>query len=405
MKTKKTTLPEGWKFSIATSIEEIEAIRPTWEKILKEEPKPKINANIDRFLSVIQATNGKVQPYVMILFHNNNPTAMIVARIGKHRLDIKLGYKTILRPKLQSLTVDYGGILGKPDRDVCQIIIRGLLGQLQSRKVSMIYFNHLETNSHIYTLSRKLPGILSKDYFPKVEPHFCMSVPENLEQFYMSRSANHRAKLKRYIRKLEKNYPNRIKIVTYSQEADLDEAIKAASQISRLTYQYGLGYGFTDDHKTRCLLTTAAKQGWLRIHILYINDEPCAFENWLKYEKAYVGHGIGFDPKWKKWRIGTVLFLKTIELLGADPAVEVIDFGFGDAEYKRSYNNKKWQEASVYIFAPRFYPICVNILRTCIRAVESALEYFIKKTGTKKLIKRCWRNRLSRTASEQSNST
>jgi hypothetical protein len=231
-----------------------------------------------------------------------------------------------------------------------------------------------------------------------------MSVPENLEQFYMAHSTNHRAKLKRYIRRLEKEYPNSIKMVTYSQETDLDKAIKAASQISRLTYQYGLGYGFTDDYKTRCLLTTAAKQGWLRIHILYINDEPCAFESWLKYKKAYVGYGVGFDPKWKKRRIGTVLFLKTIELLCADPTVEVIDYGFGDAEYKRIYCNKEWQEASVYIFALRFYPIFLNILRTCMRAVESALEYFIEKTGTKNWIKRCWRNRLAKTASEQSNS-
>jgi len=400
-KNDKTKLPDGWKFSIATSVEEIEAIRPIWEEMQGKESSPAINADIDRYLSVVEAMKETVQPYVMILFHNDNPTAMIIAWLEMHRLRIKLGYKTLLSPKLKCLTVVYGGILGEPNSDVCPFIIRGLMKQLQSRKVSMIYFNHLKTNSLIYTLSRKLPGILSKGYFPEIENHFSMSVPENLEQFYKARSHKHRARLKRYIRKLEKEYPNGIKMVTYSQEADLDKAIKAASRISRSTYQFGLGYGFTDDSKTRCLLTTAAKQGWLRIYILYIGEEPCAFQNWLQYEKVYIGHGKGFDPKWGKWRIGTILFLKAVEHLCTDPTVEVIDFGFGDAEYKRSYADVNWQEASVRIFAPHFYPICTNMLRTCVAAMNSALRYTADKSGLKNRIKRLWRNRLENKNSEK----
>ena len=399
-KNVETKLPDGWKFSIATSIKEIEAIRPIWEKMQDKESSPAINADIDRYISVVEAMKETVQPYVMILFHNDNPTAMIVARIEKLRLKIKLGYKVLFSPELKCLIVVYGGILGEPNSNVCSYIIRGLLEQLQSRKVNMVYFNRLKTNSDICTLSRKLPGILSKGYFPEIENHFSMSVPENLDQFYKARSHKHRARLKRYVRKLEKEYPNNIKMVTYRQEVDLDKAIKAVSQISHSTYQYGLGYGFTDDYKTRCLLTTAAKQGWLRIYILYSGQEPCAFQIWLQYKKVYIGHGKGFDPKWSKWRIGTILFIKAIERLCADPTVEVIDFGFGEAEYKKSYSDKEWQEASVYIFALRFYPICVNILRTFIAVVNSSSKHIADTLGLKNRIKRLWRNQLEKKNSE-----
>ncbi|MBN2180476.1 MAG: GNAT family N-acetyltransferase [Sedimentisphaerales bacterium] len=389
-------LPDGWEISLASTLEDVEAIRPAWEKMQNSESSPTVDADIDRYLSVMESTREKTQPYVITLSYKNEPAAMIIAKTEMRSLNIKLGYKTILNPKLKCLTVVYGGILGEPDNDVSTILMSVLMKLLRSRKVSMVFFNHLKTDSHIYTLSRKAPGIFGRNYFPSIESHWVMSVPDTIESFYKSCSTSNRKQYKKCIRRLENTFPDKIRTVIYSQENDLDETVAYISGISAKTYQYSLGCGVVDNSFTRALLTRAAQKGWLRIHVLFIDNEPSAFETWMRYGKAYHGHGIGFDPKWKKWRIGTVLFLKTIEHVCNDTGVDNIDFGFGDADYKQSYGDKQWNEANIYIFAPRFYPICINILRTCIEAINSGLKNVANKSGLTNRIKRLWRNRLEK---------
>ena len=307
---------------------------------------------------------------------------------------------TLLKPTMRCFSIVYGGIIGEKNSEAAAVLIEELKKNLKNCKMDVVFFNHLRVDSDIFQLSKKLPGILSRDYLSKMENHSCMSVPKNIEEFFQTRSHNHRAKLKRYMKNLEKEFPNQVKMITYTKESDLDEAVRDASKVSRVTYQYELGVGFRDTERKRTLLMTSARKGWLRLHILYINGEPVAFQNIIKYGNQYVGYGIGFDPKWSRWRIGTVLFLKIIEYICTEAKAENYDFGFGDAEYKEIYGDKHWQEVSVYIFAARLYPIFVNLLRTVLRAVELILEYILKKTGLRKKLKRYWRNRLIAKASE-----
>ena len=88
------------------------------------------------------------------------------------------------------------------------------------------------------------------------------------------------------------------------------------------------------------------------------------------------------------------MFLRVLERICADPGIESIDFGFGDADYKHRYGDEQWQEASVYIFAPRPYPIFINMLRTFTTGLNRGLEYILNKTGLTGWTKRRWRNLL-----------
>jgi hypothetical protein len=393
-KESGTQLSDGWKTVVAKNFEEIEAIRPIWEQMQCNEPYPVPNADIDRYLSVVKMSCDSVQPFVMLMKHNGFPAAMIIGRIEKHQINLRLGYKTLLKPALKCLSVVYGGILGQPKSDLCSLLVDELMRQLRSGEVDMVFFNHLRTNTHFYRAVREIPSFLNRGYLPKVENHWYMSVPETLASFYQSCSASSRKQYKKCIKRLERAFLGQVRVQTYSQENHLDEAIKYASQISTTSYQYSIGCGFMDNSHTRTLLATSARKKWLRIHVLFVGDEACAFEVWLKYGRTYFGDGMGFDPKWKKWRVGTVLFLKTIESICADPDVDSVDFGFGDAAYKRSYGSKRWDEASVYIFAMRLYPAFINVLQSSIEALNLGFEYVVKKIGAIDWIKRRWRNML-----------
>ena len=65
------------KIVTATNFEEIEAIRPVWEQMQRDEPHPVPNADIDRYLSVVKTSGDDVRPYV-----RKSAISIVPLRIG-----------------------------------------------------------------------------------------------------------------------------------------------------------------------------------------------------------------------------------------------------------------------------------------------------------------------------------
>jgi CelD/BcsL family acetyltransferase involved in cellulose biosynthesis len=393
----------GWEITVTRSLNQIDAIRPLWEQMQQNENFPNPNPDINRYLSVIDSADHEVKPYIMISYHNSQPQAMLIGRIGKVLIPYKFGYRVLLKPFLRCISVVFEGIIGNLNPDVSASLVRGLVNSLRQGEADVVFFNHLRADSPVWPAIKRHASFLCREHFSKEEPHYRMSIPTSMEQFYQSCSKSHRSNLKRYIRRLDQKDEGRVKIVAYSQEEELGPLIRAAAQISSKTYQYGLGCGFVDDKRTRSIMTMAARLKWLRAHVMYIGDQPCSFQLGLKYGPTYFLSQIGFDPSWEKFEVGTVLFLKVLESLCSDPAVRSLDFGFGDAQYKKQYANEHWMEVSSHIFAPRLYPICVNISRSFVMGLNLALEHVLIKTGFLFRIKKRWRSLLQQNTQQASN--
>lgn len=210
MKNNKKHIPERWETTVVRSIEEVEGIRSIWEEMQRRESHLVINADIDRYLSVIKASSDNVQPHVMLFRQDSHPIAMVIGRFERHSVKLQLRYKTLFRPALKCLTVVYGGIFGQPTDELYAAVIHKGMEELRRSEVDVVYSNHLRTDSHLYSLVRRTPSLWCRGYFPDTEKHWIMSTPENIECFYKARSKKHRGNLKRAIRKLEKECANRV---------------------------------------------------------------------------------------------------------------------------------------------------------------------------------------------------
>jgi hypothetical protein len=270
------------------------------------------------------------------------------------------------------------------------------MSTFRNDKVDIIFFNHLKTDSSLYHYARKMPSFICQGHLLKREPHWVMEIPKSMDDFYQARTHGHRHNLRRHIRKLEKQYPSQVNMITYCREDQLDKAIKAASGISVKTYQYAIGSGFTDNPLVRNMLNIAARKNWLQFSVLSVDGQPCAFQYRTHYGANYFLEQRGFDPKWKKFGVGTVLFVKILENICSNAEPGLLDFGFGDAEHKRSYGTRCWEEASVYIFAPRFRPLAVNLLQSISRGASLGCGAILNKMGFLTYSKRKWRNLLQR---------
>lgn len=369
---------------------ELESIRDVW-KCLQQENCEKIPDNdIERFLSVNKAL--KTNLFALVLYSDSRPITLLMAHKSTMEINLKIGYLSFYKPKLQCLSVAYSGVIGDCSENAMKKIILALQRLLKEGEADILSFNHLLITSDIYKAVRATPSFLCRDYYSKTEPHWQMRIHDSIDDMYKKFSRKHRGNYKRMIKKLEKNYRQEITLTNESHS--LKDAIKKASGISISTYQYALGSGFVDDDTTHTLLHDAAKNGWLRLHILTVDNVPCAFQLAFQYGEGYYLQQLGFDPKWKKLNVGTVLFLKVYEELCNDKSVTVLDFGFGDADYKRSFGDKYVLESSLSIFACRLFPIWINVVNSITSGINIMVISVFQKMGVEKFVKRKWRNLL-----------
>jgi hypothetical protein len=340
----------------------------------------------------MESLGESAQPYILVLYDNNDPKAIVIGRIETKQITCRVGYATLFKPSLRCYTIVHGGILGNPSVQTSLRILKELSDTLKRGDIDTVFFNQLQLDSHVYRLTKKKPGFLSRNYSPVVEPHWQTRLPGSVEAFYKGMSGSRKRYVRRYTRALEKAGSGTVEVVCYRSEDKLDDVIKIASEMTAKTYKHALNIGFRDDSLTRSLLTRAAKQGQLRAYVLYVNGKPCAFEYGIEYGNIFFPEHIGYDPFFRSCSPGTILFIKVVEDLIENSDVRVFDYGFGAAAYKERFGTESWPEASVYIFAPRLYPVIVNMLRSTVGMVNATLHYIMHKLGSVGWLKRQWRN-------------
>lgn len=192
-----------WEVKIAKSIEEIEAVREIWEQMQRAESMPALNSDIDHYLSVLESLEEEIQPYVIVLYNNDNPKAMVIGRIERQQITCRVGYTTIFKPSLRCLSVVYGGILGQPSEQVSSRLVQELIDTLKQENVDVVFLNHLRIDSHIHRLSRAMTHFLCRDHFQVVEDHWQTYLPDTAEEFYSSIKRRRKKEWKRLSRRLE----------------------------------------------------------------------------------------------------------------------------------------------------------------------------------------------------------
>jgi hypothetical protein len=296
-----------------------------------------------------------------------------------------------MSPALKCLSIVYGGIIGRPSAELCEVLISEIMNVLRRGQVDLVFLNHLGIDSPVYKLCKSVPGFFRRSHFASVEPHWQTNIPDSVEEFYSHIPNSRKRRWRRDIRQLEKISSSEIKIVCYRELSDVNYLIDVACRIVESTYKSGLAVGFTNSAVNRALLEKNAGDGQLRAYILYVGDEPCAFQFDVRHGKIQFTEFGSFDPRWSRGSPGMVLLIKVLEQLCEDSDVNIMDYGFGHALYKSKFGTNHWIEENVCIYAPRLRPVLVNMAMSANMACYVLLSRAAKWLNMDSWIKRNWR--------------
>jgi len=375
---------------ILRSVPELEEVRNIWTA-WNHHP----NSDIDLYLLLLETRPEILRPHIVVLYRGGAPVAMLIGRIVNQRMELKIGYKTLPGPRVRLLSFVTGGMLGDFSPDNCKAAVSEVVNCLRRGEADIAAFHNIRTHEPIHKAVRQTSGFLNRDYLPALETHRAMSLPGSAEQLYAGLSSKSRKNLKWQAKKLLQTFPGKLRIDCLSGPAELEQMVHDVEEIAKKTYQRGLGVGFVETIEMRKRLYLDAQNGRLRAFVLYLADQPCAFWLGTIYQSTFHSGWMGYDPTYSKYSVGMFLVTKVTEDLCKQKeasVIEGIDFGLGDAQYKEVLGNKKWQDATVYIFGSTLRGLGFNLLRTPIIIADKVVRRAVKQTGLLLAAKRNWRN-------------
>jgi Acetyltransferase (GNAT) domain len=376
---------------VARSTREVEEVRSIWSRF----PNDVVNTDIDYHLTLVDQDPDVVRPHVVILEEGGEPAALAVGRIEDIRLSARLGYKTLYRPAVRALTISYGGVLGRDDEASASALLSELRSALERGEADLVRLRLVKVGSTLHRVASANGGALARISHSLPSPHWRGRLRGSWDDYLRDRSAKTRANIQRYGRKLEREFPDGIRFDSFRRPADLERLVEDTTAVYARTYQHGLGVGFSDVGAQREIMALALERDWFRGFVLYVQDKPAAFWHGTRYGRTFSTGPTGYDPAYRSHRLGTYVLARLIQELIREGAVDWIDFGFGDAEYKRHFGDECWLEEDVLLFARRVRPLWVN---TALAGATLANRSAGRILADRRLadVKRRWRTRLSR---------
>jgi len=375
---------------IARSLEELEQYRAFFDAHHRHAA-----CNLDTLVD----ENGKewvARPHVMILCRGSQPFAMVVGRLGEEVLHWHIGYKRLGGSKARLFRTVTGGLLGDLSReDDCNLVCDALMQTLGSGEADVAQIGGVGSDSPFYRGMAARPSVVCRDHFIDVVPHWLLSLPASYDQFYKTRSSNTKSNIRQYKNRIIKRYAKAAEVRRYRELGAIDAVMQEIESVAARTYQRGIGVGFANTAAVRGKWQYAAERGWFVAYVLYLEGKPSAYWTGTIYKGTFMSEYTGFDPELGYYHPGMFVLLRMIEDFCAEGNVQTIDFGAGDADYKRKFGSETVPEATLHVFAPTLAGVRLSMLRNGTMFVTRSAKRALGALGVTTRLKTFWRKRLA----------
>jgi CelD/BcsL family acetyltransferase involved in cellulose biosynthesis len=260
----------------------------------------------------------------------------------------------------------------------------------------VLRFRNLELGSPLHRAATQAEPRLLRERLGAATAHWQLAVPGSYDEFLRSLSRSTREGAKRYPKRLEKEFADRLSLEVFRDVADSERVFADLRRVAEKTYQQGLGVAFAQTPLQRRITTLQMERGWFRAYVLYLDGEPIAFWQGYAYRGVFSTGVPGFDPKYADLRVGNYVLFKLIADLAADESIDTLDYGFGDAEYKRRFGTRSWEEQDIHVFAPTVKGYLTNAIRSSLLTAVAGGTRLLEHNDVLGRVKRGWRDRLSR---------
>ncbi|WP_374089778.1 GNAT family N-acetyltransferase [Methylomicrobium lacus] len=379
---------QEYKIKVITSLAKMDVVRPLWEGT-QWHPL----ADYEFFNLIIHSRAETVVPCVIVLYENEKPVSLLVGRIEMEKSRMRFGYATFGKISVRQLVFIGGGFLGEKSESHWLRILAFVDRLMLEKKIDLAIFEQIRFGSPELDALKRVFNYARCSLDKEGSKHWLLSLPSTWEAFLKSRKKKHRHELSRYPKVLDKKFGEQWIIKRYDTQALAMEFVEAAEAIACKTYHRKLEVGFLYNEEYIQRVVLDARHGRLRGYVLYIKGEPKAFYYGFVYKTTLHLAATGFDPAYRTYELGTILLMRIFQdFCGTE--VNVIDFGLGDADYKRRLCSEYFVESPVYVFSSSMRGRGLHILHSITKTFNKLGKSLLDKLQITQYVKTRWKRRL-----------
>jgi CelD/BcsL family acetyltransferase involved in cellulose biosynthesis len=290
-------------------------------------------------------------------------------------------------------------LLGSQDAAQIAAVVDTLAEEVQRRSIPVVEFEEIEEDSLLW---HQLQRLKQRGFrfvaASKFDAHWRIRLPRTAEEYWGQFKSKTRYTLRKTRRKLGEYVIRR-----YTTENEIDEMLEAAHAVSLHSWQtHQLGLRIQADESEARYQRFLARQGAQRSYVLFRQHQPIAFVLSHQWRGVYHYDEVGFDRRIAELSPGNVLLQEILNDLFAEDRPELLDFGLGDARYKRQFANEQTRSATIRMFSPGmrgfWQTASLNLRSAIVRSARSAAA----RAGVASRIRRALRDRAASGTDENS---
>ena len=378
---------------VARTWDEAEALADLWSSVAWQriEPDP-------FFYREAMAFKPNAQPHVVAVKRGSRLVGLAVGRLETTTLPLTFGYLRVADPRVRALTVVPGGLHGAEEPEDALLLIGGLRDTLHAGEADIVVLPAVAPGSPLHEAAVTKVPATCRQHVRRTSTRRGLDLPGSFDEFMQSLSKKLRSTVKQYERRLEREHGDAVEVECLAGTEDADRLYADVAAIAATTYQERAGVAFRGTREQRALTDHALARGCFRAWILRVAGAPVAFWQGYVYGGTFFTGTPGYDPAWGRVNVGTVLLVRLIEDLIADPQVGSIDFGPMEADWKRRFGNRASEEVDVTIFAPSLRGLLLNAGKTALDGSWLLAKAGLARSGLEPRVRRMWRRRLGGSA-------
>lgn len=374
-----------YQISVVSRPDEVERIRPFWESA-QWHP----GADLELYKIVLQTRPEIISPCIFVVSKDDKTVALWIGRLERSKLALRIGYASAGSIPTKKLVMIEGGLMGADDPEVWTSLLQFAASYLIQEKIDLASIDQVAVASTKYTSAMERFGRAQLRPARQSGKHWLLRLPTTWPEFMAARSKKRRYWLNRLPKILDRDFPAKWEMRVYKTEAEAQAFVDAAEAVASKTYHRGLGVGFRKNEETNRRVAKEAQHGHLVSYILFINDEPTAFWYCTRYRQRLYLEATGYDPKYGRYEVGTVLLLKIFQdYCGSD--IELVDFGLGDAEYKQRFGTENFEEITLLLFSRSARGRFLSAVHTSVAGCNQLARQILDRLQVTQRIKTIWR--------------
>jgi hypothetical protein len=364
MKTERNSveIPE-YVIHILTTLDEIETIRPQW-KDLQERCEIDIPFNTYEWYYSWWLKFTPAQDFEVFVIYKTDKSQQLVAIVPTYKFTETRTNKTVLNLWVNTHSFRTGILCDTSHYQALDLLMAHFGNDLSWDIFQVPYLvakNSAESAFKHAISGQELPHLVQ----PGMESPI-LKIDGIWDDYFKKFGRSTRETFRRKTRKLLDKLDGTVEIF-HGPFPELDKKLNDCWRISKKTWKHRAGSSIASDPQRIKFYEEIANEenGWIVLALLYLHDEPVAFEYNILYKGTLYNLKLGYDENIRKLSPGIVLRLKMLEWAFNNIEVKYFDFMGNAAEYKTMFSTYKLPHENIVIY----HKTIVNLLLVYYKSV------------------------------------